>query len=132
MKARGSVGVYGNRGVPAAGSAEPRKEVFMKIPEEATLLRIFIGKSGREGGKPLYERIVMKARELDLAGATAIKGILGFGADSRIHAAKLLSISDDLPIIGEIVDSGEKIQRIIPFLDEHITEGPVTMEKVRW
>ncbi len=73
----------------------------------------------------------MKARELDLAGATVIKGILGFGADSRIHAAKILSLSDDLPVIVEIVDSEEKIQRIIPFLDEHITEGLVTMEKVR-
>ena len=103
----------------------------MKIPEEATLLRVFIGESDREGGKPLYERIVMKARELDLAGATVIKGILGFGADSRIHAAKLLSISDDLPVIVEIVDSEEKMQKIMPYLDEHITEGLVTMEKVR-
>lgn len=103
----------------------------MKLPEQAMLLRIFIGESDRYKGKPLYEQIVLKARELNLAGATAIRGILGFGADSRIHAAKLLELSLDLPIVVEIVDTEENINKLQPFLDESVTEGLVTLEKVR-
>ncbi len=103
----------------------------MGVAEECTLLRIFLGENDRFRGKPLYEVIVMKARELELAGATVTRGILGFGADSRIHASKLLALSDDLPVIVEIVDTMDKIERLLPFLDEWIVEGLVTMEKVR-
>lgn len=103
----------------------------MKIPEQSMLLRIFIGERDRVHGKPLYEQIVMKARELDLAGATVTRGTLGFGADSRIHSAKLLTLSDDLPVVVEIVDAEEQINKLMPFLDEVIEEGLVTMEKVR-
>lgn len=103
----------------------------MKIPENALLLRIFIGESDKYHGKPLYECIVMKARELNLAGSTVIRGILGFGADSRIHSAKLLDLSEDLPIIIEIVDSEENINKILPFIDETVVEGLVTIEKVK-
>ena len=103
----------------------------MKLPEQAVLLRIFIGEKDHYTGKPLYEQIVLKARELDLAGATVLKGILGFGADSRIHSAKLLELSEDLPIVIEIVDTEEKIQLLMPFIDETVTEGLVTLEKMR-
>lgn len=102
----------------------------MKLKGKAVLLRIFIGESDRFHGKPLYEQIVLKARELNLAGATAIRGIEGFGADSRLHTAKLLTLSEDLPIIIEIVDVKEKIDQLIPFLDENVEEGLVTMETV--
>jgi len=102
----------------------------MKTMETATLLRIFIGETEKYHGKPLYEAIVMKARELDLAGATVLRGLLGFGADSRIHAAKLLTLSDDLPLVVEIVDRPEKIERFQPFLDEAVTEGFITREEV--
>ncbi|WP_455381519.1 DUF190 domain-containing protein [Salinispira pacifica] len=101
----------------------------MKVPEAWTLLRVFIGESDRYHGKPLYEQIVMKAREMDLAGATVIRGFLGFGAHSRIHSAKLLALSDDLPIVVEIVDVQEKIDQLLPFLDETVEEGLITMEK---
>ncbi len=103
----------------------------MKVPEEAVLLRIFIGESDRYHGKPLFEQIVMKARELDLAGATVTRGTLGFGAHSRIHSARLLALSEDLPIVVEIVDAAEKIDRLLPFLDEVILEGLVTLEDIR-
>lgn len=103
----------------------------MKLPEEALLLRIFIGESDRYNGKPLYEQIVMKARELDLAGATVTRGLLGFGADSRIHTSKILDLSDDLPIVIEIADTEEKIDMLMPFIDETIEEGLVTLEKIR-
>ncbi|HLD30358.1 MAG TPA: DUF190 domain-containing protein [bacterium] len=103
----------------------------MKLLEQAVLLRVFIGEKDHYRGKPLYEQIVLKARELDLAGATVLKGILGFGADSRIHSAKLLALSEDLPIVIEIVDAGEKIEKIMPFLDETVTEGMVTLEKMK-
>ncbi len=101
----------------------------MKTPESWTLLRVFVGESDRYRGKPLYEWIVMKAWELDLAGATVIRGLLGFGAHSRIHSAKLLSLSDDLPIIIEVVDTQEKIELLLPLLDEAVEEGLITMEK---
>jgi len=103
----------------------------MKLPEEGTLLRIFIGESDKYKGKALYEQIVIKARELNLAGATVIRGIMGFGADSRMHSAKILRLSEDLPVIIEMVDTEEKLNTIIPFLDEVVTEGLITLEKVR-
>lgn len=103
----------------------------MKLPEEGTLLRIFIGESDRHGGKPLYESIVLKARELNMAGATVTRGLLGFGADSRLHTAKVLRLSEDLPVVVEIVDSQERIEALLPFLDRAVTEGLITMEPVR-
>jgi uncharacterized protein len=103
----------------------------MKLPEEGTLLRIFIGETDKHHGKTLYEAIVLKARELNLAGATVLRGIMGFGADSRMHTMKVLRLSEDMPIIIEIVDTEEKIATILPFLDENVKEGLVTMEKVR-
>ena len=103
----------------------------MKLPEEGLLLRVLIGEADRYKSIPLYEAIVLKARELNLAGATVIKGILGFGADSRIHTAKVLRLSEDLPVIIEIVDTEEKINLLMPFLDENVQEGLITLEKVR-
>lgn len=103
----------------------------MKLPENGTLLRIFIGEADRYKGKLLYEAIVQKARELNLAGATVFRGILGFGAHSRLHSAKFLRLSEDEPIVIEIVDTREKIETLIPFLDETVDEGLITMEEVR-
>ncbi len=103
----------------------------MKLPENATLLRIFIGESDHHGGKPLHEQIVLKARELNLAGATVLRGLMGYGAASRIHTAKLLALSTDLPMVVEIVDTEENIGRMLPFLDETVKEGLVTLEKIR-
>ncbi len=103
----------------------------MKLPEQAVMLRIFIGESDRYKGKPLYEQIVLKARELDLAGATVTRGLMGFGADSRIHTSKILELSEDLPVIIEIVDIEEKINMLMPFIDETVEEGLVTIEKMR-
>jgi uncharacterized protein len=103
----------------------------MKIPEQGTLLRIFIGESDRWQHRPLYEAIVLKARELHLAGATVLRGVMGFGAHSRLHTSKVLRLSEDLPIVVEIVDSEEKIERLLPYLDEMVQEGLLTMERVR-
>jgi PII-like signaling protein len=103
----------------------------MKLPEEALLLRVFIGESDQYHGKPLYEQIVLKARELNLAGATVLRGIMGFGADSRIHTAKFLELSVDLPMVIEIVDTEESINALMPFIDETVKEGLVTLEKMR-
>lgn len=105
--------------------------VNMKLPENSMLLRIFLGEKDHCKGKPLYEKIVYKARELNMAGATVIRGIMGFGANSRIHTLKLLSLSEDLPIIIEIVDKKEKIDRILPFLEEVIKEGLITLEEIK-
>lgn len=102
----------------------------MKLPEKSVLLRVFIGESDHCKGKALYEQIVLKARELNLAGATVLRGIMGFGADSRMHSAKILNLSMDLPIIIEIVDTQEKIDLILPFIDEHVVEGLVTIENI--
>ncbi len=102
----------------------------MKLPEEGKLLRIFIGETDTYQGKTLYEAIVLKARELNLAGATVFRGIMGYGAASRIHSIKLLRLSEDLPVMIEIVDAGENIDKILPFLDETVKEGLITMEKV--
>jgi len=103
----------------------------MKIPEDGCLLRIFIGESDRWHGKPLYEAIVLKARELHLAGATVLRGPMGFGANSRLHTVKVLRLSEDLPMIVEIVDSREKIDELMTHLDEMVTEGLITLEKVQ-
>jgi len=103
----------------------------MKLPEEGTLLRIFIGESDTWRGRPLYEQIVLKARELNLAGATVVRGIMGFGADSRMHAAKILRLSEDLPIVIEVVDTEENLKKLQPFLDKTVEEGLITLEKVR-
>lgn len=103
----------------------------MKLPEDGQLLRIFLGESDQYKGNPLYEEIVLKARELNLAGATVLRGIMGFGAGSRIHSAKVLRLSEDLPVIIELVDSLEKINEILPYLDEVVGEGLITMEKVK-
>ena len=103
----------------------------MKLPEEGQLLRIFIGENDTYKGAPLFEAIVFKAMELNFAGATVLRGIMGFGAASRIHAAKVLRLSEDLPIIIELVDAIEKINEIIPFLDEVVGEGLITLEKVK-
>src|SRR6266481_997111 len=102
----------------------------MKISEDGQLLRIFIGESDRWHGQPLYEAIVLKAREMGVAGATMQRGLMGFGAASRIHTAKILRLSEDLPIIIEIVDSADKIDRLLPVIDEMVGEGLVTLEKV--
>jgi PII-like signaling protein len=103
----------------------------MKIPEEGYLLRIFIGESDRWHHVPLYEAIVLKARELHLAGATVLRGPMGFGAGSRIHTTKILRLSEDLPMVIEIVDSKEKIDMLLSHIDQMVTEGLVTLEKVR-
>jgi len=102
----------------------------MKIEGEGKLLRIFIGESDTWHGKPLYQAIVERVREAGLAGATVIRGIEGFGADSRIHTARILRLSEDLPVLIEIVDTAERIREIIPVLDEMVGEGLVTMERV--
>ncbi|MDQ3624400.1 MAG: DUF190 domain-containing protein, partial [Verrucomicrobiota bacterium] len=101
------------------------------IPVEATLLRIFIGEADRHLGRPLYEDIVLKARQQHLAGATVLKSPLGFGKKSRLHTAKILQLSTDLPMVIEIVDSPEKIQAFLPMLGEMMNGGLVTLEKVQ-
>jgi PII-like signaling protein len=103
----------------------------MKPPAEAELLRIFIGESDKYHGRPLYEALVEDARRRGLAGATVLRGTLGFGANSRIHTAKILRLSEDLPMVVEIVDTPEKIATFLPDLDGMIGEGLVTLEKVR-
>ncbi|MEN8262070.1 MAG: DUF190 domain-containing protein [Nitrospirota bacterium] len=102
----------------------------MKLPEEGKLLRIFIGETDTFKGKALYEAIVLEARKLNLAGATVFRGIMGYGATSRIHSVKLLRLSEDLPVMIEIVDTEENINKLIPFLDDNVKEGLITMEKV--
>jgi PII-like signaling protein len=103
----------------------------MHLPHEAMLLRIFIGESDRWHHQPLYEAIVLKARELHLAGATVLRGPMGYGKSSRLHTAKILRLSMDLPLVIEIVDAEEKIQGFLPVLDEMMKGGLVTLEKVR-
>ena len=103
----------------------------MQIPEAAALARIFIGENDKFGHRPLYEAIVLKAREMHLAGATVLRGPLGFGKSSRLHSAKILQLSMDLPMVIEIVDSQEKIESFLPTLDGMIGGGLVTVEKVR-
>jgi uncharacterized protein len=103
----------------------------MHLPHEAMLLRIFIGESDRWHHQPLYEAIVLKARELHLAGATVLRGPMGYGKSSRLHTAKILRLSMDLPLVIEIVDAEEKIQAFLPILDEMMKGGLVTLERVR-
>src|SRR5437870_13478291 len=103
----------------------------MKIPEQGKLLRIFVGESDRWHHQPLYEAIVLKAHELHMAGATVLRGPMGFGANSRLHTAKILRLSEDLPIVIEIVDSEQKIAELLPHIDAMVQDGLVTLEDVR-
>src|SRR5580658_1490829 len=101
----------------------------MEIPQEAVLLRIFIGESDRWQHQPLYEAIVLKAREMHLGGATVLRGAMGYGKSSRLHTSKILRLSMDMPLVIEIVDSEEKIQAFLPLLDKMLGGGLLTMEK---
>ena len=103
----------------------------MQIPKQALLLRIFFGEDDKLQGRPLYEAIVLKAREMHLAGATVLRGPMGFGASSRLHTTKILRLSEDLPLLIEIVDSEEKINDFLPVLDRMMSSGLVTLEKVQ-
>lgn len=103
----------------------------MKLPSEAELLRIFVGESDRYEGRPLYEAIVLAARARGMAGATVLRGVMGFGAHSRMHTAKVLRLAEDLPMVIEIVDKPERIETFLPELDAMIEEGLVTHEQVR-
>jgi PII-like signaling protein len=103
----------------------------MQIPHDSVLLRIFIGESDRWHHEPLYQAIVLKAREMHLAGSTVLRGPMGFGKSSRLHTAKILRLSMDLPIVIEIVDSEEKIQEFLPVLDGMMGGGLLTMENVK-
>jgi len=101
----------------------------MNLPPEGQLLRIFIGESNKHEGKPLYEWLVIKAKEQGLAGATVLRGVMGFGANSRIHTSKILRLSLDLPIVVEIVDTHENIKQFLTSIEAVVTEGLVTLEK---
>ena len=103
----------------------------MELPKQAQLLRIFIGEAQRHDGKPLYEAIVLKARELHLAGATVLRGGLGYGHTSHLQTAKILRLSDDLPLVVEIVDSEEKIKAFLPVLDGMMASGLITLENIQ-
>ena len=103
----------------------------MQIPNQAVSLRIFIGENDNLDGKPLYEAIVIKARERHLAGATVLRGVMGFGATARVHTDKILQLSTDLPIVVECVDTEENVERVLPELDAMIGGGLITLEKVR-
>jgi hypothetical protein len=104
---------------------------MMLLEEKAQLLRIFIGENDRFGHRPLYEAIVLKAREQELAGATVLRGPMGFGHSSRLHTAKILRLSEDLPVVIEIIDSEQKITTFLPLLDEMVKGGLVSIEEVR-
>ncbi len=103
----------------------------MTITGEAVLLRIFCGEDDRSGHMPLYEAVILKAREMGLAGATMLRGAMGFGHSSHLHTTKILRLSQDLPIVIEIVDSREKVEAFLPALDEMMGSGLVTLEKVQ-
>lgn len=103
----------------------------MEVPHESVLLRVFLGESDRKDHQALYEAIVLKAREMGLAGATVLRGPMGFGKSSHLHTAKILRLSEDLPIVIEIVDSEEKVQKFLPVLDQMMGSGLVTMETVK-
>lgn len=103
----------------------------MKQETQGILVRIFIGESDRHNGLALYEAIVQEARRRNMAGATVLRGIMGFGASSRLHTTKILRLSEDLPVVVEIVDTEERIEEFMPFLDEVVREGLITMEKVQ-
>jgi len=104
---------------------------MMKLPEEAELLRVFIGEADQLEGKPLYEAIVYAAREFGLAGATVLRGVMGFGGHSRVHTSKVLRLSEDLPVIVEIIDATDKIERFLPVLDAMMNEGLITVERAK-
>lgn len=106
-------------------------DVIMQIPRDAVLLRIYFGEDDKFERKPLHEAIVLKAREMQLGGATVLRGHIGFGHSSHIHTAKILRLSQDLPIVVELVDSQEKIDAFLPVLDGMMTSGLITMEKVQ-
>jgi hypothetical protein len=108
----------------------PLKHGVFHVPEQARRLAIYIGEGDKWHHQPLYEAIVLKARELHMAGATVLRGPMGFGADSRIHTAKILRLSEDLPIVIEIVDSPQKIAELIPHLEQMVKGGLVTVEDV--
>src|SRR5437773_3824845 len=116
---------------PLSTLPSPEEFPVMKLSENGQLLRVFIGESDVWHGEPLYRAIVLKARELGLAGATVLRGPMGFGAHSRMHTTRLLELSTDLPILVEIVDSAEKLRELLPFLDEAVLEGLITIEEVR-
>jgi PII-like signaling protein len=103
----------------------------MQIPNDAVLLRIFLGESDRYEHRPLYEAIVLKAREMHLAGATVLRGPMGYGRSSRLHTAKILRLSEDLPLVIEIVDAEDKINAFLPVVDTMMSHGLITMEKVK-
>ena len=103
----------------------------MSIPENAQRLRIYIGESDLHAGRPLYEAIVLKARERHLAGATVLRGPMGFGAHSRLHTAKIMRLSEDLPMVVEIVDGKDRIDELMPHIDQMVQEGLVTLERVQ-
>ena len=103
----------------------------MKLPEEADLLRVFVGESDRFEGRPLYQAVVEEARGRGMAGATVLRGLMGFGATSRLHTVKVLRISEDLPMVVEIVDRPERIEAFLPELEAMVPEGLITMEKIR-
>ena len=103
----------------------------MQLAEDAVLLRVFIGEADTHQGRPLYESIVLKARELHLAGATVLRGPMGFGHSSRLHSAKILRLSEDLPLVIEIVDNQEKIDTLLPVIDSMMESGLITTEKVK-
>lgn len=103
----------------------------MQVPRDAVLLRIFLGEDDRHDGQPLYEAIVLKAREMGLAGATVLRGPMGFGHSSHLHTTKILRLSQDLPIVIEIVDTRERIDAFLPVLDGMMDSGLVTLEKVQ-
>lgn len=105
--------------------------VIMQIPCDAVLLRIFVGEDDRAGRLPIYEAIVLKAREMHLAGATVLRGPMGFGQSSRLHTTKVLRLSEDLPIIIEIVDAEPKIEAFLPELEKLMGSGLITLEKVK-
>lgn len=113
-------------GMPGEAANGPKR-----LPSEATLLRIFVGEDDRSDGGPLYEAIVVKAREAGLAGATVLRGPMGFGASSHLHTTKILRLSQDLPLVIEIVDSRDKITAFLPVLDALMGSGLVTLEKVQ-
>jgi PII-like signaling protein len=134
----GSTARQGDRRLEVPGSITPLSTLpspeefpVMRLSENGQLLRIFIGESDTWHDQPLYRAIVLKARELGLVGATVLKGPMGFGANSLVHTTKLLELSTDLPVVVEIVDSAEKVQALLPFLDEAVTEGMITIEEVR-
>jgi PII-like signaling protein len=102
----------------------------MQLPKEATLLRVFVGEDDRHGNQPLYQAIVLRAREMRLAGATVLRGPMGYGHSSRLHTARILRLSEDLPVVVEIVDSEERINAFLPLLDAMMTSGLITLERV--